>query len=130
MVTQQQIETNLRNVEEGISLTIPLKILDGEFKKRYYKRNKLKIKIITHKVCPICKKEFIPKTRLIFCSPTCRKKYKEIRMLKKCKMCSKIFLRKWGYEKYCKDCNKFVNSRKLLIKKVKELMEEKNKPIS
>lgn len=39
MVTEKDIEKNLKNVEEGKALTIPLKILDRKFKRAYYRRS-------------------------------------------------------------------------------------------
>ena len=39
-VTKEVIEENLKRIEEGKPLTMPLVILNGELKKEYFRRNK------------------------------------------------------------------------------------------
>ncbi|MHA1225353.1 MAG: hypothetical protein ACTSPV_01255 [Candidatus Hodarchaeales archaeon] len=81
---KKQIEINLRNVEEGKPLTVPLAVLNGEFKREYNKRTGANINLTQSKPyrtykewkfegkCVVCGKKFKSRnpTR-ITCSKEC-----------------------------------------------------------
>lgn len=113
-VSEEIIEENLERVKEGESLTMPLAILDGEFKKRYFGK-----KEVIFRECLICKKNFrVTFINRFLCSNKCRKKHKELIREKKkennfkpekriCIVCNKEFLAEIFNKKKCSEkCNK------------------------
>lgn len=100
-ISRKIIEENLKRVENGEPLSLPLSQLDGVFKLAYIKQYGADIPLFSsphckeinehrrgqvneQKKCPICEKEFwtdIPQK--VFCSKECRDKYyKTNRLLK------------------------------------------------
>lgn len=69
-ITQEVIQKNLRNVEEGKELTIPLAVLNGEFKKQYFKCKKCGKTISEGNISGYCRK-------CIQKSPEVKKRMKE-----------------------------------------------------
>jgi hypothetical protein len=70
---KEAIEENLRLVELGEPLNIPLSLLNGEFKQQYFHPNKLK-KLL----CIICKKQFKQKRiSQVCCSKNCTKAHQK-----------------------------------------------------
>jgi len=66
-LTEQQIEQNLKLVEQGKPLTIPLAVLNGEFKKRYFKCKNCGKTISEGNIIGFCYK----------CNPEVKKKQRE-----------------------------------------------------
>lgn len=71
------IKLNLKRVKEGKALTMPLSVLNGQFKKAYFRKGTRQI-MTMHKFCLICEREFTTKNSSLTCSPNCRKKYIKI----------------------------------------------------
>ena len=66
---KEEIKINLKKVENGEALTVPLSVLNGEFKKRYFKRVKFVPKVL---ICEICGKKFKQKYyNQLICSKKC-----------------------------------------------------------
>lgn len=80
------------------------------------------------KICPVCKKEFLPPTNLpkVFCSNKCYQKHykqknKKPLKIKNCLHCNKQFSTELSKQLFCsKDCYVQSDYRKKLNKKIKE----------
>ena len=128
--TEQEIQENLVKVKNGEALTIPLSILDGEFKRRYFNQFKWNPKTLK---CKECGKEFMQKQHSqIYCSKECckerqRKYNQEPRAKQKRKEYSKKYLQRPEVKERKRKYGREYNQRPEVKERIREYAREYNR---